>query len=174
MIEPELLIKQAMNGNINAFEQLLEQYLPTIERFAFQCGVPFDQIEDVTQEVCIKMYRFLHQFEHGKFTTWLYQITLNVVRDQYRKKQVMETKLSFFQNELIRNYYEHFQNELNDELHNAITSLDDKYKFPLVLFYFHDLTYKEIATVLNISMPNVKLRILRAKKKLRNQLEGTL
>ncbi|MFY3790463.1 hypothetical protein ACOQFO_01895 [Ureibacillus sp. MALMAid1270] len=47
MTETDLLIMQAKNGNLRAFEQLISEYIPIIERFSFQCGVPFDQIEDV-------------------------------------------------------------------------------------------------------------------------------
>lgn len=175
MTESEQLIIQARNGNLSAFEKLIERYIPTIERFCFQCGVPFDHIEDVSQEVCIKVYRFLHQYQHGKFTTWLYKITLNVIRDDYRNKQTMLSKLNLYQNEVANQLnYETFQNQFDIELHNAITTLEDIYQVPLVLFYFHELTYKEIAKVLNISIPNVKLRLLRAKKKLKKKLEGTL
>ena len=58
----------------------------TVEKFAYQCGVRLDDISDVTQEVFIKVYRFLHQFKQERFTTWLYKITLNTARDYYRKE----------------------------------------------------------------------------------------
>lgn len=174
MIDTEQLIQQAKSGDLSAFEDLIAQYIPTIERFAFQCGVPFHHIDDVTQEVCIKLYRFLHQYEGGKFTTWLYQVTLNVVRDDYRKQQTMHTKIAHYQKEAAQQLYEKFNLDFDEDLHQAIIQLDDNYKMPIVLFYFHELTYKEIAKVLHISMPNVKLRLLRAKKKLKSILEGNL
>ncbi len=83
----EQLILRAKQGDDDAFQQLIEMHLKTVERFAFQLGVRSNEVEDVTQEVFIKVYRFLNKHTRGKFTTWLYTITLNVVRDLYRSEQ---------------------------------------------------------------------------------------
>lgn len=85
MVENEL-IERAQQGDQLAYGELIRLHHRTVEKFAFQCGVRVQDIPDVTQEVFVKLYRFLHQFKKERFTTWLYKITLNATRDYYRKE----------------------------------------------------------------------------------------
>lgn len=86
-IQEKKLIRQALEGNDLAFRDLIEAYYKTIERFARQIGVQEDDLADVTQEVFIKVYRFLSKYSRGKFSTWLYSITLNVSKDLFKKQK---------------------------------------------------------------------------------------
>ena len=170
MTETEL-IERAQQGDKGAYIELIRIHQQTVEKFAFQCGVHRNDLADVSQEVFVKLYRFLHQFKQDRFTTWLYKITLNATRDYYRKEQreqVKEEMLSAHQQMPASSAEKHVLNFEEDRLlHNAINELDEKYRYPLILFYFHELKYEEIAEVLNISLSTVKVRILRAKEKLK-------
>ena len=57
------------------------------------------------------------------------------------------------------------------ELHKAIIKLDEKYRIPLILFYFQDLTYEQIADILSITLSAVKTRLFRARSRLKNVIE---
>src|SRR4051812_41835384 len=96
------LIERARNGDRTAYGELMLQHHRTVEKFAVQCGVRIDDIPDVTQEVFIKLYRFLHQFQKDRFTTWLYKITLNTARDYYRKQTKERDK-----EEQVKSQHEH-------------------------------------------------------------------
>ncbi|WP_285395166.1 sigma-70 family RNA polymerase sigma factor [Lysinibacillus sp. fls2-241-R2A-57] len=179
MTETEL-IERAQQGNKDAYIELIRTHQRTVEKFAFQCGVHSNDLADVSQEVFVKLYRFLHQFKQDRFTTWLYKITLNATRDYYRKQhreQEKEERLSAQRQTPSSSAEKHVLNFEEDRLlHNAIQALDEKYRYPLILFYFHELKYEEIAEVLNISLSTVKVRILRAKEKLKAVLmeEGSV
>jgi RNA polymerase sigma-70 factor, ECF subfamily len=168
------LIKAAQAGDIEAFHQLMNHYLPVVEKFAYQIGNDANDIEDVAQEVFIRVYRFINQYSKAKFTTWLYQITLNVTRDLKRKNKRNKNKVEKMMHE--RMDYSEVLNDslLEDEeaqsLHNAIQQLNDKYKLPLILYYFHDKKYDEIAEVLSLRLSTVKTRLKRAKDKLKDIL----
>lgn len=174
------LIERAQQGDKEAYIELIRVHQQTVEKFAYQCGVHRSDVADIAQEVFVKLYRFLHQFKQDRFTTWLYKITLNTTRDYYRKEkreQVKEDKLSSqpqapndSAEKLVLNFEE------DRLLHKAIQALDENYRYPLVLFYFHELKYEEIAEVLGISLSTVKVRILRAKEKLKVMLvqEGSV
>ncbi len=174
------LIERAQQGNKDAYIELIRTHQRTVEKFAFQCGVHSNDLADVSQEVFVKLYRFLHQFKQDRFTTWLYKITLNATRDYYRKQhreQEKEERLSAQRQTPSSSAEKHVLNFEEDRLlHNAIQALDEKYRYPLILFYFHELKYEEIAEVLNISLSTVKVRILRAKEKLKAVLmeEGSV
>ncbi|WP_456277858.1 RNA polymerase sigma factor [Bacillus sp. AK128] len=174
MNEDELILK-AKQGNTAAFQQLVQQYYPVVERFAFQLGNRRDEIDDITQEVFIRVYRFLDQFSKAKFTTWLYKITLNVTRDMARKKSQNERKLFKIQLEPVDDYPEVeasiLQNEEDRILHISIQRLNEKYRIPIILFYFHDKKYEEIADILSISLSSVKTRLLRGKTMLKKIME---
>lgn len=168
------LIDRAQKGDKVAYGELMNLHHRTVEKFAFQCGVKADDVQDVTQEVFIKLYRFLHQFQRDRFTTWLYKITLNATRDYYRKENREKDKESKIQDQT------HFgmlpkSTELkilvfeeDRELHEAIQSLEEKYRVPIVLFYFQELTYEQIGEVMNIPMATVKTRLLRGKELLKS------
>lgn len=167
-IMEQLLLKRAATGDKEAYAELVRLHYKTVEKFSFQCGVHSNDIQDVTQEVFIKLYRFLAQFEQGKFTTWLYKMTLNTVRDYYRKEQREKRKRDKLQYE--SSSIVHMTTD-DIALHEAILTLDEKYRMPIVLYYFHDCKYEEIAEILTISLSTVKVRLMRAKEQLKAILQ---
>jgi len=170
------LIEKAQQGDMSAYGELMNLHHRTVEKFAFQCGVKADDVQDVTQEVFIKLYRFLHQFHRERFTTWLYKITLNTARDYYRKENKERDKESKLQHE--PNYGAPVKSsearllvfEEDRELHQAIQLLEEKYRIPIVLYYFQELTYEQIGEVMNIPLATVKTRLLRSKEQLKSAL----
>src|SRR5690625_223651 len=128
------LVMRAKRGDDESLAQLIERHLPTVERFAYQLGVAHFQVEDVAQEVFLKVYRFLDKHNRGKFTTWLYTITLNVVRDMYRHEQSQKRRVEALKRFSSEPFYEkeHFS-EQSRELHEYIQALDDMYKIPIIL-----------------------------------------
>jgi len=179
-LEEAELIARAQQGDKEAYIDLIRIHQQTVEKFAIQCGVHSNDLADVSQEVFVKLYRFLHQFKQDRFTTWLYKITLNATRDYYRKEQrelAKEDKLNAQRQTIFLSAEDDVLLFEEDKLlHNAIQALDEKYRYPIVLYYFHELKYEEIAEVLNISLSTVKVRLLRAKEKLKAALmqEGSV
>lgn len=171
----EDLIRLAKQGDMNAFQQLVEQYYPVVERFAYQLGNRRDEIDDITQEVFIRVYRFLDQFSKAKFSTWLYKITLNVTRDTARKRSQNVRKVLKMGQERNEDYpvveSQILQNEEDQRLHQCLQKLDEKYRVPIVLFYFHEKKYEEISEILSMTLSTVKTRILRGKSMLKKALE---
>jgi RNA polymerase sigma-70 factor, ECF subfamily len=170
------LIKKAKQGNMKAFSQLVEIHYPIVEKFAYQLGNRHDEIEDITQEVFIRVYRFIDQFTKAKFSTWLYKITLNVTRDFARKRQSNLRKVFKFQQDFQKEDYPEteaavLRNEEDRVLHLVIQKLDEKYRVPIVLYYFHEKKYDEIAEIMSISLSTVKTRILRGKSMLKKMME---
>lgn len=176
MVENEL-IELAQQGDQQAYGELIRLHHRTVEKFAFQCGVRVQDIPDVTQEVFVKLYRFLHQFQKERFTTWLYKITLNATRDYYRKEMKEAQKEVSLQGISPDHYIMKSAEEKvlvfeeDRELHEAIQLLDEKYRHPIILFYFHDMSYEQMADVLNVPMSTIKIRLLRAKGHLKSALQ---
>lgn len=171
------LIAKAQQGDQAAYGKLMKLHYRTVEKFAYQCGVRIDDIPDVTQEVFIKLHRFLHQFNHERFTTWLYKITLNTARDYYRKENRERDKQQKVGNDTQMSVQHSAEAQVllfeeDRELHVAIIQLDEKYRLPLILYYFQDLSYQQIADVLNITLSAVKTRLHRAKDSLKKTMDN--
>lgn len=168
------LIQRAKDKDEAAFEEIIDTYKPVVERFAFQFGIDRSNLADIVQETFIKIYRKIHQYHTGKFSTWIYRITLNTTRDFYRKqkrdRKLIQKSMEQQKENLSGSYY--FEREEHVLLHECIRRLDAKYKEPLILFYFHDKTYEEIGVILQIKLAAVKTRIHRAKRKLKDTYEN--
>ncbi|WP_174728202.1 RNA polymerase sigma factor [Mesobacillus harenae] len=168
------LISKARDGSMQAFGEIVDIYSPVVRKFAFQLGNRYEEIDDITQEVFVRVYRFLDQFSQAKFTTWLYKITLNVTRDFSRKQKRQLSKVLKFKKEpkpaavLVEEKL--LRNEEDKLLHFCIQKLDEKYRIPIILFYFHGKKYEEIGDILGLSLANVKTRLLRGKENLKKML----
>ncbi|WP_421381020.1 RNA polymerase sigma factor [Bacillus salacetis] len=174
-MENEYFIAEAQKGNLTAYSELVKKYSPVVERFAFQMGASSSDIQDISQEVFIRVYRFLHQFSHSKFTTWLYKITLNVTRDFMRKENryfLKSEKLAkeSFQGDPYLPEEAVFREEEDRLLHECIQELDEKYRIPIILYYFHEKKYEEIQEILSLNLSTVKTRLLRGKDMLKKAM----
>jgi RNA polymerase sigma-70 factor, ECF subfamily len=169
------LIERAKQGDLSAYSKLITVYSPIVERFAYQMGNHIDDIPDISQEVFIRVYRFIDGFTHAKFTTWLYKITLNVSRDFKRKEHQHAKRLQKVMNEpgegAVHENGQLIKEEEDRVLHECIQELDDKYRAPIILYYFHERKYEEIADILSVNLSTIKTRILRGKGLLKKLLE---
>ncbi|MGR3765548.1 RNA polymerase sigma factor [Rossellomorea sp. NS-SX7] len=169
------LIEKAKQGDLSAYSKLISDYSPIVERFAYQMGNNLNDIPDISQEVFIRVYRFIDGFTHAKFTTWLYKITLNVSRDFKRKESQHNKRVHKVMNEPVYETAAAHVSVLREEedrvLHECIQELEEKYRAPIILYYFHEKKYEEIADILSVNLSTIKTRILRGKSLLKKLLE---
>ncbi len=183
MIEEQLLVKQAQNGEMDAFRQLVDRYKIKIYHLAYDLTGNGMDAEDLSQDVFIKAFRSLQSFRgDSKFGTWLYRITVNTCLDHRSKKSLsMITPLTSTRDEEESAPYEHPSNGIlpdqaaessliqkNIEL--ALEQLTPREKTIFMLRHYHDLPLKEIAETLNISLGSVKTLLFRAIRRLQDEL----
>ena len=159
----EELVKQAKMGNDEAFTQLIIQMQCEMFRIAQTRLKNIDDANDAIQQTNLYAYKNLRQLKEDKyFKTWIIKILINNVNMKNRH-------YNKFQDEPVEDYIgeiEYSNIEENIDLYDAIDRLDEKYKTPVILQYFHDLTISQIAEIMECNENTVKSNIRRAKKKL--------
>jgi RNA polymerase sigma-70 factor (ECF subfamily) len=169
----EQLIVDYLKGDKEALEILIKRYLKSIYSFVYHFGGNNQEVEDITQEVFVKVWRNLKRFDRNKkFKTWIFTIAKNTCFDWQKKKRTVpfsvldnEGELSFAEtikdpaplpNELLE------KQDINIKLNKAVESLSPKYNMILLLRYNHHFTFREIAESLEESINTVKSRHRRA------------
>ncbi|MBS7530643.1 RNA polymerase sigma factor [Hazenella sp. IB182353] len=158
------------NGDRDAMYELYSAYFERALRLAIAITRNRDMAQDAVQETFIRVYRNMHTFDQTKrFEPWLYKILVNESRRLLKKEQ----RLFFW----MRNDYkdaEHIQADESpdyEELYEAIQSLSDKVRLPIILKYLQGFSEKEIADTLDIPLNTVKSRLFQGRKKLLKQLQ---
>ncbi len=162
------------SGNMAAFEALFRQYERLVFKNAYLMIGTREEAEDVLQEVFVSVWKSRHTFNpnRGKLTTWLHRITVNKCLERNRKKKLAPVSLEGLDlpgtqpsDEILVTRQEY------DKLIEAMNSLDAKHRVVLVLRYFNDLSYEEIAQAVGIPLGTVKSRINNGLKLLRGQFD---
>jgi RNA polymerase sigma-70 factor (ECF subfamily) len=167
-----------------SFGVLIDRYSPKLLRYIRRItNVSTEDAEDLLQDVFIKAYQNLKGFDDSlKFSSWIYRIAHNVVVSSFRKKSIRpqtefsalpEGKLQTFASEL-RADSEVMANDLAAAISIGMQQLDIKYREVLLLYYFEEYSYDEIADIIKKPPGTVATRISRAKKKLSTLLETTI
>ncbi len=174
----ELTEYDSHSGDTELLSDLFNDYLQQVFRLAFHITLSHKDAEDIVQDVFLKLYYKLHQFEEkSKISTWIYRITLNTsIESQRRFKKWKEGKPLHLITEKEMNIpkqnpNEHNSTEIAELLNKAITKLKRPFRTVLILRNFEGFTYEDIAEILHITSGTVASRLNRAYTKLRIELE---
>jgi RNA polymerase sigma-70 factor (ECF subfamily) len=180
----ESLVKRAREGDFDAFEVLFDRHRLLVYRFAYQMVNKRDDAEDMVQEAFVRAYQNLHRYrDEAKFTTWLLRIVSNLCTDQARMSQRrnnLEQKEA--QGALDWMTTGHFENPVDNleqdrrrlALRKAITALPEHHRQMIVMRDIEEREYSDIAAVLGCTIGGAKLRVLRARRALRDRIAPLL
>lgn len=183
-MQHEDLIRRAMDGDADAFEQLVLAHQKQVYNLCLRLSGNPDDACDLSQEAFLRAWRSLRQYQFGaEFSTWLYRLTQNVCIDflrwQKRQKTVplqMEDESGETERPLpdpAPGPEEQAQSsELRQTLMAAIQQLPADYRDILVLRAVDDLPYEQIAELLGLKLGTVKSRLARARLQLKKILEN--
>ena len=172
------LAQKVQKGDREAFGELVERFQTRIFSFCYQFFRNRDVATEMAQETFLRAFRYIKKYDpKRKFSTWLYSIAKNICIDEKRKMDRSQTVpideinpgsiQSDQQSQHLKDpaqISQHLEDKLL--LEEAITRLPEKYRTAIILYYFQELPYQEIADVLGLSLNLVKVRIFRAKKQL--------
>lgn len=179
------LITGIQNNDQGAFRLLVERYQRMVVNVCFAIVHNQTDAEDIAQDVFLEIYRNAAGFRgDARLSTWLYRIatnrSLNFVRDNKRRRFLQSLEDAFSggknRNREITEYrgdqpdHEITNRQRGEMLHKVIDSLPEKQRTAFVLNKYEDLTYQQIAEVMELSLSAVEALIHRAKKSLQEQL----
>jgi len=175
------IITRVINGETDLYEILMRRYNQRLYRIGrgFFAGNE-EEIEDVMQFAYIRAYEKLSSFENrSAFSTWLSRIFINeaIARKKYSGRFVTiadednSNEESHNYNKTMKNPYTiTVNNELKDLLEKSIGDLPERYRVVFILFEIEKLSIRETSECLNLTESNVKVRLNRARKMLRDNL----
>jgi len=171
----EEIARLVQSGDIDLFGILVKRYEEKIKRYGRKFLSNFQDIEDIVQEIFIKAYKNIRSFDvRKKFPPWIYRIAHNEFVNAIRKES--KSPLSFFDPDTLFPHPVSKENtdkqigkeEFEQAINKCLDRLDPKYREPIVLYFFEDLSYKEIAEILHIPIGTVSVRLKRGKKIIRS------
>lgn len=166
------LVARARGGDRLAFSRLLEDHYDLIYRAAYRWTGHRQDAEDIAQEVCIKLGRALESFDNrSAFSSWVYRITLNAVRDLQRARSRRGRGID----RLAEVTPDDSPPDQEDaaamgELWAAVRRLPEKQRDAVLLIYAEDMTHAAAAQIMGCAEATVSWHIHEAKKTLRGLL----
>ena len=177
------LIAAVLSGSESCFATLVDRYKDRVFRLLGRyCRDPVE-CEDLAQDVFLKVFRKLHTFQHeSAFFTWLYRIAVNAATDHLSRASHRRLRLvddeAVFDGGSGGGSSDHadpaaplMTAELAAVTRAIVDSLPEKFRTILVLREFEDLSYTEIAHVLQIQLGTVESRLFRARQRFKEALE---
>ena len=182
--EELMLVNAARGGDIGAFEQLVRKYDRNVFRIANHITQNREDAEDVVQDAFLKAFQNLEQFQgQSKFYTWLVRIAVNEALMRLRRRRPermvsLDEDINTGEDTIPREVADwapnpeqlYNQSELREILQKTIQGLPPSFRTVFVLRDVEGLSTEETADALNLSIPAVKSRLLRARLQLRERL----
>ncbi|HEY1470850.1 MAG TPA: RNA polymerase sigma factor [Candidatus Acidoferrum sp.] len=175
--EPTELIVRARTGDTQAWGDLYREYAPAIFRFCRRAMPTREDAEDATMEIFMKLRTKLVQYDQSRsFTAWLYKVAANHCWDMLRRRRVRQGKETEDVTEIPLEAPEPNQLEklieerTSEEVRRALDKLGLRARMALVMRYYSDMSYDEIADALGVRRAFVGVVLLRARHELRQAL----
>jgi RNA polymerase sigma-70 factor (ECF subfamily) len=174
------LVLLAKAGDYSAFETLYDRHRMLVFRYSYQMMPNRDEAEDMVQEVFVRAYQNLHRYrDEAKFTTWLLRIATNLATDRAR---MSSRRTTLEQREATGGLAWMTIGEFDDPIQNleggrrivalkkALAAMPAHHRQAIVLRDIEEREYSDIAEILSCTIGGAKLRVLRARRVLRDRV----
>lgn len=179
--DEELILEFQKNNEEKAFEILVQRFKNPLTNYVFRFLGDYDSCVDVVQEAFIKVYRYKDNYSSlAKFSTWIYTIAGNLARTEYQRRRRRnlfsinshgeEEKPFDIPDNSNRPDIAADANMKNEIIQKALLKVKDTYREAVILRDIQDMSYEEIAEILNIEVGTVKSRINRGRAELQKYL----
>ena len=178
------LVQRCAERDPAALREIVGRYQPRLTRFLGRILGSREDTEEAALDVFLRVWQQAHRFEgRSSFATWLYRIAANVACDRVRQRAAQGRTIPFQEGaaqdrtlaesvnaeEIALNHLE--REERSRQLGQALQSLRVEDRLLLVLYYTEELGYEEIGRITNQSYPVLKMRLMRARRRLRTVLD---
>jgi len=169
------VIKACQEGDRDAFRVLFETYQDRAYSIAYHFSGDESVAHDMTQQVFLKLFGSIGQFRfNSEFSTWLYRLVANVCMDEHRRRRrfIPWGSGTEIYNLVERSTGEDYarRRELGASIRRAITELKPKLRMVILLKYFEELSYEEMAQALGCSPGTIASRLNRGHQMLARKL----
>lgn len=168
------LMRAAQSGDMVAFNEIVNRYKDRLLSVIGRMLSSTEEAEDVIQETFVRVYQHRQSFNFQHcLSTWIYTIGLNLARNELRRRK----KFKFYDITEMRGNEKELSVEMklpgriSQFLESAIKSLPEKYRTAFMLRDVRELSYEEVANILNVPLGTVKSRVNRARMMLRDKLQ---
>jgi RNA polymerase sigma-70 factor (ECF subfamily) len=179
--EDHYYIEETLRGNNRAYEVLIDRYKSMVFTLAMRITRNREDAEEIAQDTFLKAFKSMATFKgESKFSTWVYKIayygSLDYQKKKHRKVENDAVDISVVHNvSSLENILEDIdKKEREMVLKEAIQKLSAKDSMIVTLYYFEELTIKELAEITGISPEVLKVRLFRSRRQLANILHHML
>lgn len=169
------MVQRLKDGDKDAFDALYEKYKNILLRMAYLVSGQMSDAEDIVQETFVKCYLHIGELKKNEgFRAWLFQILYRTAYRQLKKhkKETLSEDMSIQADATdgATSLDRIIKNETQRQVNNAVQTLDFKHRTVVVMYYYNDMSTKDIARVIGCTEGTVKSRLFNARKKLKGRL----
>jgi len=168
------LVKRSLQGERDAFEDLVRKYQDAVYGLAFHLTGNFADAQDIAQQAFVTAYLKLAQLKDpGRFVSWLKRITVNECISWSRQQERflrLRGQMENLSNPVPTPHQEYEEKEINAAVRKAMESLSEKNRLAMTLYYIDGLSQREVGSFLGIPTSTVGNRISRATKQLKEEM----
>ena len=163
------VIRRVLAGTTEAYRYLVKKYQGPVYNLLIRMGNDKDDAKELTQDVFVRAYEYLPRFRfRHKFFSWVYRIAIHASLAHLQKKQrYMHLPDKDIADE--GSWHDHKDNR--DHIRLAVSRLHDDHKVVVLLKYFEEMSYKDIACALDLPERTIRSRLYEARQKLKTVLE---
>lgn len=173
-MDEQQLIKQVLAGQKQAYGHIIARYKNPLYATILRMTKEPQLAQDLVQEAFIKVYEQLGRYEaSGSFQSWLYRVAINHCLDELRKKRYQIKQEPIQETQSIEQAHPeviYLKKERQRQLEELLSRLPEQERMIVLLRYNNELSYEEISHLLKISLGDVRNKLHRAKKKMRNEV----
>ena len=175
------IVANVLKGDVKSYALLIEAYKGPVFNLAFRMTGSYSDADDLSQEIFIRAYQNLHQFNQDKkFFTWLYTLGINLIRNHLKKNSNPIDPLTEINISSASRTQENpaaegklLAEERMIKLEKSLLKLPVDLREAIILKFYQDLTFEEVAAITGDSLSAVKMRIYRSLNQLKQLMDGS-